>query len=54
LADDAIYRLPSASPVVPYAGESTGRAGIEQVYKAFGDAFALVDMTELGSISTQD
>lgn len=53
-ADDAIYRLPSASPVVPYAGEWRGRAGVEQVYKAFGDAFAFVDMTELSSISTQD
>lgn len=53
-ADDAVYYLPAASPAVPYAGAWKGKEGVGGVYAAFGDAFALVDMTELATVSTED
>lgn len=52
--DDVTYWLPSASPVVPYAGEWHGKEGVAKVYGAFGAAFAVVDMIEIGAVATED
>ena len=52
--DDVTYWLPNASQKVPYAGEWHGKEGAAEVYAAFGEAFSLVDMTEICSISTDD
>lgn len=53
-ADDAVYRLPPASSRVLYAGSWTGKSGVADVYSAFGDAFALVDMIELATVSSEN
>ena len=53
-ADDVVYRLPSASAAVPYAGEWRGKDGVSKVYGAFGAAYSLVDMTEICTVATEN
>lgn len=53
-AEDAVYNLPPASKRVSYAGSWSGKSGVANVYAAFAEAFSLVDMIELATVSTEN